>query len=336
VLDYVVRAAGNGFKGIDGAMAEAQFNAFLASPLELVLWHSLFMVMTMSVVARGVNAGLEKASQILMPSLFAILLVLLGYSMAAGDFASSFAFMFTPDFSKVTPVAALSALGHAFFSLSLGMGAVMVYGSYLNRQVSIARTSIYVALADTMVGLMVGLAIFALVFANGLEPARGPGLIFQTLPIAFGAMPAGGLFGTLFFLLVAFAAWTSSISLVEPAISWITENTRISRSQSAWLIGLSVWVLGIAVTLSFSIWSKTELLFGLGIFDTLDKLTTNILLPTGGLMMAIFAGWVMHTAHVQEELGVHERFYRLWRFIIRFVSPLAIVAIFLYLFAFAD
>lgn len=332
VLDYVVRAASGAFKGIDGAMAQSQFDAFLAAPLELGLWHTLFIVMTMSVVARGVNSGLEKANNILMPALFAILLVLLGYSLAEGDVARSAHFMFAPDFSKVTPVAVLSALGHAFFSLSLGMGAVMVYGSYLQRHVSIARTSLFVALADTGVGLLVGLAIFALVFANGLEPAAGPGLIFQTLPIAFGKMPGGAFIGTLFFLLVAFAAWTSAISLVEPAIAWLIENTRLTRRQAAWLIGLIDWVLGIAVLLSFSAWKDVRLLFGLNIFDTLDKLTTNILLPLGGLLMALFAGWVMKTHHVQEELNVSSRPYRLWRFTIRFVSPLAIIAIFLYLF----
>jgi NSS family neurotransmitter:Na+ symporter len=332
VLDYIVRAASGEFRGIDGATAKSRFDAFLAAPLELLLWHTLFIVMTLGVVARGVNAGLESANKILMPALFAILLVLVGYSMAVGDFARSAAFMFTPDFSKVTPVAVLSALGHAFFSLSLGMGAVMVYGSYLQRHVSIARTSFYVAIADTGVGLLVGLAIFSLVFANELEPAAGPGLIFQTLPIAFGRMPGGSFIGTLFFILVAFAAWTSAISLVEPAIAWLTENTQLTRKQSAWLIGITDWLLGIAVLLSFNKWQNVHLLFGLGIFDTLDKLTTTIMLPLGGLAMAIFAGWVMRTMHVQEELGLANPVYRLWRLTIRYISPLAIIAIFAYLF----
>jgi len=332
VLDYVVRAASGVFKGMDGRLAQEHFAAFLATPLELILWHTLFIAMTMGVVARGVNAGLEQANKILMPTLFAILLVLLGYSMAVGDFADSARFMFTPDFSKVTPGAVLSALGHAFFSLSLGMGAVMVYGSYLQPHISIARTTLYVAIADTAVGLLVGLAIFALVFANGLEPAAGPGLIFQTLPIAFGSMPAGSFMGTLFFVLVAFAAWTSAISLVEPAIAWMTENTSISRKRAALLIATVDWLLGIAVVLSFNEWKDVKLLFGLNIFDTLDKLTTNIMLPLGGLLMAIFAGWVMQTRHVREELGIDTQAYALWRFTIRFVSPLAIVAIFLYLF----
>ena len=332
VLDYVVRAASGMFKGMDGKLAQEHFAAFLATPLELILWHTLFIAMTMGVVARGVNAGLEQANKILMPALFAILLVLLGYSMAVGNFADSARFMFTPDFSKVTPGAVLSALGHAFFSLSLGMGAVMVYGSYLQPHISIARTTMYVAIADTAIGLLVGLAIFSLVFANGLEPAAGPGLIFQTLPIAFGSMPGGSLMGTLFFVLVAFAAWTSAISLVEPAIAWVTENTSISRKRAALMIATVDWLLGIAVVLSFNEWKSVKLLFGLNIFDTLDKLTTNIMLPLGGLLMAIFAGWVMQTRHVREELGIAVQAYALWRFTIRFISPLAIVAIFLYLF----
>lgn len=334
VLDYMVRAASGVFQGMDGKSAKEHFDAFLATPLELIFWHTLFIVMTMGVVARGVNAGLEQANKILMPALFAILLVLLGYSMAVGNFAESARFMFTPDFSKVSPGAVLSALGHAFFSLSLGMGAVMVYGSYLQPHISIARTTMYVAIADTAVGLLVGLAIFSLVFANGLEPAAGPGLIFQTLPIAFGSMPAGSLMGTLFFVLVAFAAWTSSISLVEPAIAWIIENTSISRKRAAWMIAIFGWLLGIAVVLSFNEWEDVKLLFGLNIFDTLDKLTTNIMLPLGGLLMAIFAGWVMRTHHVREELGIAVRPYVLWRFTIRFVSPLAIIAIFMYLVGF--
>jgi len=332
ILHYIVEAAGGMFKGIDGAGAAARFSAFLASPIELLFWHTLFIIMTMCVVARGVNAGLEQANKILMPSLFAILLILLGYSMSVGDFHRAAQFMFTPDFSKVTPAAVLSALGHAFFSLSLGMGTVMVYGSYLQRHVSIARTTFYIAIADTMVGLLVGLAIFALVFANGLEPAAGPGLIFQTLPIAFGRMPGGTIMGVLFFVLVAFAAWTSAISLVEPAVAWITENTSLNRNQAALMIALFDWLLGIAVLLSFNIWQDVHLLFGLGIFDTLDKLTTNIMLPLGGLSMAIFAGWVMKTLHVKDELDIANQAYANWRFTIRYITPLAIIAIFLYLF----
>ena len=332
VLSYIWFALLDSFHNIDGVKAKANFDALLASPSTLIFWHSAFMLMTMGVVARGVNQGLEKANNILIPALFIILLVLLGYSMAVGDFTASAHFMFSPDFSKITPVAVLSALGHAFFSLSLGMGAVMVYGSYLTRDVSIARTTIYIALADTALGLLVGLAIYSLVFANHLEPAAGPGLIFQTLPIAFGHMPGGGIIGVLFFILVAFAAWTSSISLVEPAIAWITENTRISRMQSAWMLGVSTWLLGVAVVLSFNSWSNVKIIFGLNIFETLDKLTSTILLPLGGLLMALFAGYVMKKEHVQEELDLKNTSFKAWRVTNNIIAPIAIIAVFLYLF----
>lgn len=332
VLSYIGEAARGSFSAISGSQSSTNFDGLLASPFKLLFWHTIFMLMTMGVVARGVNFGLEKANNILIPSLFAILLILLGYSMSVGDMHTAFQFMFKPDFSKITPVAVLSALGHAFFSLSLGMGAVMVYGSYLQRNVSIARTTIYIALADTMLGLLVGLAIYSLVFANHLEPNAGPGLIFQTLPIAFGHMPGGRIIGTLFFMLVAFAAWTSSISLVEPAIAWITENTRIKRHVAAWVLGIVVWLLGIAVLLSFNEWQSIKIVFGLNIFDTLDKLTSTILLPLGGLLMAIFAGYFMQKNHAQEELDLKNNTFKVWRVLNNVVAPIAIAAVFLYLF----
>lgn len=334
VLSFIAEAAKGSFDGIQATESTANFNHLLASPFTLLFWHTLFMCLTMSVVARGVNSGLEKANNILIPALFAILLILLGYSMSVGDMQSAFHFMFSPDFSKITPVAVLSALGHAFFSLSLGMGAVMVYGSYLQRHVSIARTTIYIALADTMLGLLVGLAIYALVFANHLAPNAGPGLIFQTLPIAFGNMPWGSLIATLFFMLVAFAAWTSAISLVEPTIAWVEENTEISRKTSATVLGLAIWLLGVAVVLSFNDWGHVKIVFGLNIFETLDKLTSTILLPLGGLLMAIFAGYFMRKDHVQEELNLDDQKFKLWRITNNYVAPIAIIAVFLYLFGF--
>ncbi|MGB4812394.1 MAG: sodium-dependent transporter [Methylophilaceae bacterium] len=332
VLSYIGEAARGAFSNITGTQSTANFNAMLASPLTLITWHTAFMGLTMGVVARGVNAGLEKANNILIPALFAILLVLLGYSMSVGDFTAAYHFMFNLDFSKITPVIVLSALGHAFFSLSLGMGAVMVYGSYLQRDVSIARTTIYIALADTLLGLLVGLAIYALVFANHLEPSSGPGLIFQSLPIAFGHMPWGNFIGTLFFILVAFAAWTSAISLVEPATAWLVENTTIKRSTTVWVLGVPVWLLGVAVIMSFNEWKSVKIVFGLNIFETLDKLTSTILLPLGGLLMAIFAGYFMKKDHVQAELNLDTFRFKCWRVLNNVVAPIGIFAVFLYLF----
>ncbi|MDO9204279.1 MAG: sodium-dependent transporter [Methylotenera sp.] len=332
VLAYISEAVSGSFSQITALQSTANFDALLASPFKLLFWHTVFILMTMSVVAHGVNSGLEKANNILIPALFAILLVLLGYSMSEGDMQTAFQFMFKPDFSKITPVSVLSALGHAFFSLSLGMGAVMVYGSYLQRNVSIARTTIYIALADTLLGLLVGLAIYSLVFANHLAPNAGPGLIFQTLPIAFGHMPGGNIIGVLFFLLVAFAAWTSSISLVEPTIAWIVENTKIKRHAAALILGVAVWLLGVAVALSFNEWKDIKIVFNLNIFETLDKLTSTVLLPLGGLLMAIFAGYFMNKNHVQEELNLNDQAFKLWRIANNYIAPIAIAAVFLYLF----
>jgi neurotransmitter:Na+ symporter, NSS family len=332
VLSYVSTAAQEGFTHMSAAQSSASFSALLASPLTLLFWHTIFMIVTMGVVARGVSSGLEKANNFLIPALFVILFILLGYSMSVGDMQTSFNFMFKPDFSKITPITALAAMGHAFFSLSLGMGSVMVYGSYLKRNVSISRTSIYIAIADTLLGLLVGLAIYALVFANHLEPDAGPGLIFQTLPIAFGQMPWGSFFGMLFFILVAFAASTSAISLVEPTIAWIVENSSISRKKACLGLGGFIWSIGIVVLLSFNIWQDVTIIFGLGIFDTLDKLTSTIMLPVGGLMMAIFAGYFMKKHHSKEELDLNSNTYSLWRVANNIVAPVAICAVFLYLF----
>lgn len=332
VLSYISASATGTFTSISAQQSTVNFNQLLSSPLTLLFWHTIFMCLTMGVVARGVNSGLERANNFLIPALFAILLVLLGYSMSVGDMRSAAAFMFTPDFSKITPIAVLSALGHAFFSLSLGMGSVMVYGSYLQRDVSIARTSIYIAIADTMLGLLVGLAIYSLVFANQLAPNAGPGLIFQTLPIAFGHMPAGSIVATLFFILVAFAAWTSAISLVEPTIAWVVENTKIKRPIAAFTLGFVIWLLGITVVLSFNVWQDVTIVFGLNIFDTLDKLTSTILLPLGGLLMAIFAGYVMKKTHIQDELDVGKTGFKMWRISNNYIAPVAILAVFLYLF----
>ncbi len=256
-------------------------------------------------------------------------MILLGYSMSVGNMTAAFEFMFYPDFSKVTPVAILSALGHAFFTLSLGMGSVMVYGSYLSKNVSIGQTTIFIAILDTALGLLTGLAIYALVFGNNLEPDAGPGLIFQTLPIALGAMPAGNIFATLFFVLVGFAAWTSSISLVEPAIAWIIENTKINRALASLMLGLSIWLIGLSVVLSFNHWQGVKLVFGLGIFDTLDKLTSTIMLPLGGLLMAIFAGYVMQKEHIQEELKIKGWAFSFWKISNRVIAPIAIIIVFL-------
>jgi len=246
ILEYMVRAF-SGFAGITGASAATAFTALLADPLTMAAWHTVFMAMTVVIVARGVTGGIEQANRIMMPLLLVIVLVLIAYGLVAADLPAALRFMFRFDARQITPTVILAAMGHAFFTLSLGMGAIMVYGSYLERNVSIARTCIYVAAADTLIALLAGLAIFAIVFAQGLAPAAGPGLILQTLPLAFSQMPFGQVIGVLFFVLVVFAAWTSSISMLEPFVAFLIEHFSIRRARAAWATGIAVWLLGLAV-----------------------------------------------------------------------------------------
>ncbi len=332
VAGWILEYAAQAFKGFEGLTAEAagaRFGGLLGNPGLLIGWHSIFMLLTAGVVARGVTGGIERANRILMPALFGIIVVLLGYGMVAADMGSAFAFLFHFSFKEISAGVVLSAMGHAFFTLSLGMGAIMTYGSYLDRGTPIGRTCFAIALADTVIALLAGLAIFSIVFANGLEPAAGPGLILQTLPIAFGQMPGGQIMAVLFFVLVLFAAWTSAISLLEPFISYVTERFSLSRPMASWGTCGAVWLLGVAVCLSFNEWSGVTL-FGLGIFDFLDTLTSKILMPLSGLLIAIFVGWIMQREHVRDELGMPERGFRVLQFLLRYVSPVAIVLIFMH------
>jgi NSS family neurotransmitter:Na+ symporter len=256
--------------------------------------------------------------------------------MNTGHFGDAVDFLFKPDFSKLTGGAILTAMGHAFFTLSLGMGAIMIYGSYLPENTSIARTSIIISVADTLVALLAGLAIFPIVFSfPELTPGAGPGLIFQTLPLAFANMPGGLIFGTLFFILIVVAAWTSSISLIEPAVAWLIENRGMTRVKAAVWCGIATWLVGIATVLSFSHWAFDFNFLGVvkhnGVFDILDILTANIMLPVGGLFIAIFAGWMMKEKHSKEELGLKHS-YILWQFLIKYIAPVLVIVVILNLF----
>jgi len=327
-LAYILETGSGTFTGANAEATGALFDELLGSPLTLIFWHTLFIVMTMMVVAKGVRHGLEKAVRFLMPSLFILLIIMVGYAMSLGEFAQGVKFLFEPDFSKLTGNSILIAMGHAFFTLSLGMGAIMIYGAYLPKNVSIAKTSFIIAGTDTVVALLAGLAIFPIVFANGLEPGAGPGLIFQTLPIAFGNMPAGLLFGTLFFILLVFAAWTSAISLIEPAVTWLVENKNMRRLTACQLAGSATWLLGLATVFSFNIGSDVTL-FDKTAFDLLDYLTANIMLPLGGLFMAIFVAYILPKSASQNELNMTDGLrYTIWRNLVRYFTPIAVIIVF--------
>jgi len=305
------------------------FNDFVSDPERLLAWHTIFSIMTAIVVSKGVKSGLESAVIRLMPALLVLLLALVIFSAIEGDFLNGVKFMLYPDFSQVTWKTILIAMGQAFFSLSLGMGALMVYGSYLSKEISIPQTCVIVASLDTLVALLAGLAIFPIVISSGLEMTQGPGLIFQTLTVAFGAMPGGQLFGTLFFILLIFAAWTSSISLIEPMIIWMIEKYNLTRIQAAIISSGLAWLLGIGTIISFNVGSEIKI-FDMNIFQTLDYLTSNILLPLGGIMITIYVGWLISKESIDKELNIKSSILRfIWYLSARFVAPIAVVLVML-------
>lgn len=327
-LFYFFESVQGSFVNTDAKAVGDLFSGLLASPGELIFWHSLFALVTVFIVARGVKSGIEKAINFLMPGLLLILLVLLGYATTTGSFAHSFEFLFRPDFSKLTWEAVLTAMGHAFFTLSIGMGAMMVYASYVPKEHSIVKAGLWIAFADTMIALLAGLVIFSIVFANNLEPGAGPGLLFQTLPIAFGDMTGGWLFGSLFFALVVMAALSSAISLIEPAASWFQQNWGVARAKAAWIIGAVTWLVGLGTVLSFNAWSDVHFLEGKTFFDSLDFLTTNIMLPLGGLLMTVFVAWVMKRETVAQELELPEKTLRLFLQVLKWITPIAVIIVF--------
>jgi len=354
-LDYVFKTASGTFTGANAEFVSNTFGGFVSEPVPLIFWHTLFMAMTMLVVAKGVNGGLEKAVRFLMPSLFILLLIMVGYAATTGEFMHGLAYLFEPNFDNLlykheaggkfilntlgekifTLEYVLIAMGHAFFTLSLGMGAIMIYGSYLPHNISIAKTSFIIAGADTLVALLAGMAIFPIVFANQLDPGKGPGLIFETLPLAFGNMPGGIFFGTLFFVLLVFAAWSSSISLIEPAVAWLVENRKMKRAKASILIGGACWSVGMLTVLSFNEWKNVHPLDfwvfkNKTFFDVLDYLTVNIMLPLGGLAIAIFSVWIMSRNSTADELDIKENTlaYNTWYFMTRYVTTIAVLIVF--------
>ena len=315
-----------------GAVVEA----LEASAGLMVFWHFIFIALTVYIVARGINAGLEKAVTYLMPTLFLILLILVGFSMATGDFARAIDYLFTPKWEDVTASTVLAAIGQAFFSLSLTVGTMLAYGAYLPKSVSIHKSAGIIAAADSGVALLAGLAIFPLVFAYGLDIEQGPTLIFETLPIAFGAMPGGQIFGTLFFILLAIAAVTSSISLLEPAVSYFEEQKGMNRWKSAIFAGGVAFLIGLLTAFSYNEWKEVIPLSFLGL-DTIgndpatfakiiDFTVSNIIMPVGGLLLAIFAGWVVLRKNMRQEMGLPEGgLFEVWHVVVKFVCPIAIV-----------
>jgi len=334
-LDYIVKAAANSFSQFSPDDSQNAFDSLLASPWRLLFFHTLFVASAVLVVARGIGKGIELISKIMMPGLFLILIFLALHSIFYADIGRGLNFLFNPDFSKLTTKVVFLALGQAFFSVAIGVGVLITYGAYVPKNVSLPKAALTIALADAAVALLAGIVIFPLVFSHGLDPAGGPGLIFVTLPIAFGNMTGGHLVGLLFFILLFFAAFTSVIGMLEPAVSWLEEHKGMSRPRVTILAGVTGWVLGIAAALSFNVWSGVKmpdtfpLVEGKGIFEMLDFFVSNLLIPANGLLIALFAGWIMSRKAIWEELGLQNTtVFAYVRFVLRFVAPVVIGMIF--------
>jgi NSS family neurotransmitter:Na+ symporter len=332
-LDYFMSAIQGKFTGLTGETSNQLFDSLLNNPQRLVQWHTIFMLMTSLVLMFGVNKGLETAVRWMIPSLLLLLMVLFVYAYRTGEMATSARFMFSFNWQDISWNAALIALGHAFFTLSLGMGAIMAYGAYMPSTAAIGKTVVMVALLDVLIGLLVGVSIFAFVFATpNIEPSSGPGLMFVTLPVAFGNMPMGLPLASAF-AMVILAAWSSTISLLEPAVAFFNERLGFHRISASLLMAGVLWLLGLGSVLSFNEWEDKDILWGMNFYTCLDFLTTNLLLPIGGLLTAIFVGWVLNPTLINHELQQdHPLLLTLWRWVLRYVSPLAVLLIIVNLF----
>ena len=328
-LDYIFEVASGELRGVNGESASAVFGNLLADPSRLIMWQSIFMLLCVGVVVGGVKKGLGVAVEILMPLLFVMMLVLLGFAYFKGNFAAAWGFLFNFNLDALSWRGVLEAMGQAFFTLSIGMGAIMAYGAYMPQKANIGKTILIVAFFDSSVAIISGLIIFSIVFATqGIEPSAGPGLMFISLPVAFGSMPGGLLIGAIFFMLVSIAAWSSAISLLEPCVAWLIETKNLGRVRANLLLAGFAWVLGLGSVLSFNLWSEYKVA-GFTFFDFLDFLTANIMLPISGLLIALFVGYAMKKELVDAEMaGTSPGVMQLWQLTLRYIAPVAIGAVF--------
>jgi len=329
-LDYVVKAAAGSFVGQSAEQISSQFAILISSPLTVVGWQGLFLLANIWIVSRGIQGGIERSNKILMPLLFLLLFFLFVRGMTSSGAQAALEFMFKPDFSALTSRAVLEALGQAFFTLSLGAGVMITYGSYLQPDTDLLGLSLKISLLDTVVALLAGLAIFPIVFAAGLEPGGGPGLVFQTIPIAFSSLPFGNILALIFFILLVFAALSSSVSMLEVPVAYLIDEKGWSRRKATALFGSLAFLLGIPSALSFNLWSTWTPLFGKTFFDFFDVLTSSYMLPLGGVLIAIYAGWCWGGEGEKSELvGSYKRpwLFPVWHFLLRFLAPLAVLVV---------
>ena len=336
VLWYLFKAVTTGFVGFDGAVANAEFAAVLDSSLGMLVWTLVGLTITGLIVFAGLKSGIERAVIVMMPLMFILLLglAIYNYFVPAIDsrehgFSQAFAWLFTPDFSTIRFGTVLAAISQAFFSLCIAMAGMMVYGAYLPKSVSITRSVLIIVMIDTGVAVLAGLVIFPVVFHNGLDPAAGAGLIFQTLPVGFAQMPGGYWFSVLFFLMLSVAGITSMVGLVEAVTAWIEERFNLPRHKSTIIVVGSIAVFSVLSILSYNILSQWPIA-GRNFNDIMDVFSNQVLLPLGGLLIAVFAGWVMKKEASRDELNSLSFVqHAIWYFLIRYIVPPALLVIFI-------
>lgn len=332
-LEYIFQAVKNGFAGKSPTELTSMFDSFVTDPIRPIIWQTIFVFLTTTVVIAGVKNGIEKYTKILMPVLVLIIIVLIIRSVTLPGAGEGLRFLFKPDFSKITGSVVLSALGQAFFSLSLGMGTIITYGSYIRKKDNLGSTAIQVSIADTLIAVLAGVAIFPAVFAFGIDPSQGEGLVFVTIPNIFQQMAGGYFFTIIFFILLAVAALTSTISLLEVIVAYFSEEYKISRKKAAIISASIILFLGILCTMSNGGYLKDFHIFGYSIWGLFEFASSDILLPVGGLMIVIFVGFIMGKKRVMAELtndgALRSTWVRIVLFLIRFVAPVGIAVVFL-------
>ncbi len=327
VLDYFVRSLVSLF---NGTTITHHFNQLLNNPWEMLASDTIIMLGVIVTVSLGIKGGIERVIKFIFPALFLLLLLLLIYAMQTPGFHQAVNFLFKPDLQKITSKTMLLALGQAFFSLNVAMGITMMFSAYLPKKVPIISSAIAIAIADTVIALLAGLIIFPIAFSNHLQPGSGPGLIFRTLPIAFAQMPWGNFIASLFFLMLELAAFSSAIALIEPTVAWMMQRFNCKRLTACLVTGIMAWILSIGTIISFNVGKNFDL-FGMNFYQLIDFITSDIMLPVGGLLIAIFTGWFLKRSIINEQLteATSRIWILLWRFILRYLAPLCIVLILL-------
>ena len=332
-LDYLYKSVTFSFSGQESEAVAAMFGELVTDPIRQLVCLTTFMALCLISVISGIKKGIERWNKVLMPTLFALLIFMAGYAMTTEGAAEGLRFMLYPDFSKLTINGVLEAIGHSFFTLSLAMGAMITYASYMDKKQAIYPVSIRIAFLDTMVAIIAGLAIFPIVFSANMEPGGGPGLIFKTLPQIFSTLPLGNLLACLFFLLLAFAALSSAISLLEVLTTFMIDEKKMDRKRATILMTIAVYIVGIPSALSYSVLSNVKLFKGMEVLDSLDYIASNIMLPIGGLLIAIYSGYVLNRsitkAEITENGQGYVRVFSIWYFTIRYIAPVAVLIIFL-------